>query len=479
MKHLPINIKLHQQPVWVLGGGTVALRKIQPLLAAGAQVHCVARRFDADIRTLTNTHSIQLIQHDLSDLSILEHLPRPRLVVSATDDADINQQVHRYAQDRHLLINTVDDQPLCDFITPAIVDRSPVVVAISTEGASPVLARMIKQKINYLLPNNLGQVATHARSLRDTIKRKIGDFNNRRRFWERFFAWSHSGFSLFKQNYQSPDAADIGHIIESVNQTTGRVSLVGAGPGDPDLLTIKALKVMQSADVVLHDHLISDDILALIRKDAELINVGKQAGKHLTKQQVINRLLVTHAGRGLHVCRLKGGDPFVFGRGGEEVETLTAQGIDFEIVPGITAAVGCAAYAGIPLTHRDHAQGLAFITAHCSDSKDTIDWQFYAKNNQTLAVYMGLIKAEHLVSQLIRHGKQPTVTVAIVENGTRHDQRTITGQLHQLTAMIDDHQVTSPALIIIGEVAAYAEQLDWFSPHMAHRTEDQPYLKSA
>ena len=241
-------------------------------------------------------------------------------------------------------------------------------------------------------------------------------------------------------------------LIEAVNHSSGRVSLVGAGPGDPDLLTIKALKVMQSADVVLHDHLISDDILALIRKDAELINVGKQAGKHLTKQQAINRLLVKHANRGLHVCRLKGGDPFVFGRGGEEVETLRSHGIDYEIVPGITAATGCAAYAGIPLTHRDHAQGLAFITAHCSDSKDTIDWQFYAKNQQTLAVYMGLIKAEHLVSQLIRHGKHPDVPVAIIENGTRHNQRTITGQLHQLTAMIDSHQVKSPALIVIGFV---------------------------
>lgn len=477
MKYLPINIKLHQQPVWVLGGGTVALRKIQPLLSAGADVYCVARRFHADIRTLTDDHSLSLIEHDLQDLTIFDRLPRPRLVVSATDDPDINQRTHQYARDRHLLINTVDDQPLCDYITPAIVDRSPVVVAISTEGASPVLARMIKQKINYLLPNNLGQVANHARGLRDIIKHKITDFNNRRRFWERFFDWSHSGFSLFKKNYQSPDVHQLDHIIETVNQTSGRVSLVGAGPGDPDLLTIKALKVMQSADVVLHDHLISDDILALIRKDAELINVGKQAGKHLTKQQAINRLLVQHAGRGLHVCRLKGGDPFVFGRGGEEVETLKAHGIDFEIVPGITAAVGCAAYAGIPLTHRDHAQGLAFITAHCSDSKDTIDWQFYAKNEQTLAVYMGLIKAEDLVDQLIRHGKHPDVPVAMIENGTRHNQRTITGQLHQLTAMIDRHQVKSPALMVIGEVAAYAEQLDWFTPHVAHHS--TKYLKSA
>jgi uroporphyrin-III C-methyltransferase/precorrin-2 dehydrogenase/sirohydrochlorin ferrochelatase len=478
MKHLPINIKLDSQAVWVLGGGPIALRKIQPLLSTGAVVYCVSRSFHSDIRTLTQDQSISLIQHDLQDLSILDQLPTPRLVVSATDDPIINRQVHQYAQSLHLLINTVDDQPLCDFITPAIVDRSPVVVAISTEGASPVLARMIKQKISYLLPDNLGQVASHARSLRDTVKQKITDFNARRRFWERFFAWSHSGFKLFRKAYQQPDKTSVERLIREVNDARGLVSLVGAGPGDPDLLTLKALKVLQTADVVLHDHLISGEIMALIRKDATLINVGKQAGKHLTKQQAINQLLAKHAKRGLHVCRLKGGDPFVFGRGGEEIQSLREQAIDFEIVPGITAAIGCAAYAGIPLTHRDHAQGLAFITAHCSDSRDTIDWQFYAKNQQTLAVYMGLIKADHLVSQLIRHGKDPDIPVAIVENGTRKQQRTITGQLHQLAAMIDDHEIRSPALIIIGEVAAYAQQLDWFSPHLAHQNQ-ATYLKSA
>ncbi|MFC3193317.1 siroheme synthase CysG [Marinicella sediminis] len=478
MKHLPINIKLHQQPVWVLGGGTVALRKIQPLLSAGAEVYCVARRFHPDIRTLTIDHSIWLTKHDLKDLSVLEQLPRPRLVVSATDDPLINRQVYHFAKTHDLLINTVDDQPLCDYITPAIVDRSPVVVAISTEGASPVLARMIKQKISYLLPANLGSLARKARQMRQSIKENIPDFNNRRRFWQRFFDWSHASLSLFKDPHMNPGKEHIDELISEVNQTAGRVSLVGAGPGDPDLLTIKAIKVLQSADVVLHDHLISSDIMAMIRKDAELIDVGKQAGKHLTKQQVINQLLVEHARQGLHVCRLKGGDPFVFGRGGEEIQQLNKHQIPFEIVPGITAAVGCAAYAGIPLTHRDHAQGLAFITAHCSDSKDRIDWQFYAKNQQTLAVYMGLIKAEHLVTQLILHGKNPSVPVAIIENGTRHNQRTVTGQLHQLAAMIDEHKINSPALIIIGEVAGYAEQLDWFSPHVAYQPEEA-YLKSA
>jgi len=342
------------------------------------------------------------------------------------------------------------------------------VVAISTEGASPVLARMIKQKIEFLLPKNLGKLASLARSLRHKIKQRIPSFNNRRRFWERFFAWKHAGFKLFNQSYQTPDDPTIDRLIESANHTIGKVSLVGAGPGDPELLTLKAIKVLQSADVVLHDHLISAEIMVMIRKDADLIDVGKQAGKHLTKQQAINRLLIQHASQGLHVCRLKGGDPFVFGRGGEEIQALKEHEIAFEIVPGITAAVGCAAYAGVPLTHRDHAQGLAFITAHCSDSQDTIDWQFYAKNQQTLAVYMGLIKAEHLVTQLIRHGKDPAVPVAIIENGTRPEQRTITGQLQHLTAMIDDHDIKSPALIIIGEVAAYAQQLDWFKPHVPH-----------
>ncbi len=478
MNYLPINIKLKNKHVLVLGGGTVAQRKINNMSVVGAHITCIALSFTPDIIELANKGIIKIQHHDLSSLSILDQFKTIDLIISATDKDIINQSVYQYAQANHIWVNTVDQQDLCDFITPAIVDRSPVVVAISSEGAAPVLARMIKQKIEYLLPLNIGYLASKARKLRNKIKQAIPEFNNRRRFWERFFQWSHQSQTVLNNKFKTKNQQQINQIIDDVNQTQGKVTLVGAGPGNPDLLTLKAIKVLQTADVVLHDQLISAEIINLIRKDADLVDVGKQAGNHKTKQERINELLIKYANQGLHVCRLKGGDPFVFGRGGEEILTLAAHKINYEIVPGITAAVGCAAYAGIPLTHRDHAQSLAFMTAHCSDSIDTIDWQFYANNKQTLAVYMGLIKSEDLVNQLIKHGKSPDEHIAVIENGTKDTQRTITGHLYQLLDMIKTHHIKSPALIVIGEVTKYAQQLDWFVPQIPY-TKSVQYLKSA
>ncbi len=441
MEYLPINIKLKNKPVVILGGGSVALRKINSLLKVDADIICVALIFTAEIKQLATNNQIKMFSFDLSDISVLNQFNKISLIISATGDERISKSAYQYAHHRQILINTVDQRELCDFITPAVVDRSPVVVAISSEGSAPVLTRIIKQKIEYLLPPNLGYLATIASKLRTKIKQAIPEFNNRRRFWEQFFQWSHQSLAVLKDQFKNPDKLQIKQIIATVNKTQGKVSLVGAGPGNPDLLTLKAIKILQTADVVLHDQLISAEIIDMIRKDAELIDVGKQAGSHKTKQHNINQLLIQHAQQGLHVCRLKGGDSFVFGRGGEEVLALNEHNIEFEIVPGITAAVGCAAYAGIPLTHRDHAQSLAFITAHCSNSVDSIDWQFYAKNNQTLAVYMGLIKVEHLVEQLIQHGKPADESVAIIENGTRESMRTLTGKLKQLPDMIKQHHV--------------------------------------
>ncbi len=476
MKYLPINVNLADQPVLVLGGGAIAYRKIKALLKVKAAITCVALRFSDEVHELAQNNQIRTVHHDLNDIDFLDRYQAIRLIVSATDQPAINELVYRYAHSRNIWVNTVDQQELCDFITPAIVDRSPVVVAISTEGTAPVLARIIKQKIEYLLPLNLGFWAEAAGKLRHKIKKRIPLFNNRKRFWERFFQWSHRSQQVATEQYDILNDTQTEQIIAQVNATKGLVSLVGAGPGNPDLLTLKAVKVLQTADVVLHDHLISAEIMEMIRKDAELIDVGKQAGNHKTKQERINQLLIEEARKGHHVCRLKGGDSFVFGRGGEEIQALKKQQIAFEIVPGITAAVGCAAYAGIPLTHRDHAQSLALMTAHCSDSRDNIDWQFYAKENQTLAVYMGLIKAEHLVSELVQHGKSPQEHVAIIENGTRDSQRTITGRLDQLPAMIVNHQVKSPALIVVGAVAQYANQLDWFKPTIIHRKTSADWL---
>jgi len=478
MKYLPINIKLHNKQVLVLGAGSVAQRKIKTMVAVGAKVTCIALNFGEAVTTMSEQQIVQIIEHDLNDLSVFEQFDCIDLIISATDNESINQSVHKYAQSKNIWVNTVDQQDLCDFITPAVVDRSPIVVSISSEGSAPVLARIIKQKIEYLLPLNIGYLANIAQKLRKKIKQAIPEFNNRRRFWDRFFQWSHQSQSILKNKFQTTNKKQINEIIASVNETQGKVFLVGAGPGNPDLLTLKAIKVLQTTDVVLHDQLISPEIMNMIRKDADLIDVGKQAGSHKTKQENINKLLIQHANDGLQVCRLKGGDSFVFGRGGEEVLALAEHNIEFEIVPGITAAVGCAAYAGIPLTHRDHAQSLAFMTAHCSDSVDNIDWKFYAKKNQTLAVYMGLIKAEHLVNQLIKNGKSPTEHVAIVENGTRESQRTVTGKLHQLPDMIYANQIQSPALIVIGSVTKYAKQLDWFIPHKTYKDSTE-YLKTA
>jgi uroporphyrin-III C-methyltransferase/precorrin-2 dehydrogenase/sirohydrochlorin ferrochelatase len=478
MKYLPISLNLKNKTVLVTGGGQVALRKITTLLNTNAEVICLALKFDEQLIRLAATGNLTLIKHDLNDLKPLNDIKRLQLIVSATNSTVINQNVYKFAQLNNIWINTVDQQELCDFITPAVIDRSPITVSISSEGTAPVLARIIKQKIEYLLSNNLGLVATNAKRLRKQIKLRIPNFNNRRRFWEKYLQWSHQSSQVLTEHFKQPIVSQIDQIIAEVNQTTGKVSLVGAGPGSVDLLTIKAVKVLQEADVVLHDQLISAEIINMIRKDARLIDVGKQAGNHKTKQEYINQKLIDLAEQGLHVCRLKGGDSFVFGRGGEEVLALKAVGIDFEVVPGITAAVGCAAYAGIPLTHREHAQSLAFMTAHCSESVDTIDWQFYAKNHQTLAVYMGLIKADVLVQKLTQHGKNANEHVAIIENGTRNEQRTITGHLYQLTDMINSYHVQSPALIVIGAVAQYAKQLDWFTPNNEYQA-DLNYLKSA
>lgn len=469
MRYFPVNLDLKDRPVLVLGAGSTALRKINKLLSVGAKITCLALEFHPEIEQLKNQQLIETAVVDLQENFDLDHYINVRIIISATGVASIDAQVHAFAQQHKLWVNTVDNQALCDFISPAIVDRSPVVVSISTEGSAPVLARIIKQKIEYLLPRKLGQLAKRAASLRKRIKAAIPEFNHRKNFWTRYFKWSHHNSHIEVDKVLAHQNENIDHLIhETINQG-GQVALVGAGPGNPDLLTLGAIKALQTADVVLHDQLISAEIMGLIRTDAELIDVGKKAGNHKTKQQHINDLMIQLARKNLKVCRLKGGDSFVFGRGGEEALALKAAGIAFEIIPGITAALGCAAYAGIPLTHRDHAQSLALMTAHCSDSRDAIDWQFYDKDNQTLAVYMGLIQAKHLTESLIAHGKSPQEPVAIIENGSLNKQRTITGELLQLPEMIDAHAVESPALIVIGQVAQYATQLDWFKAHIEHQ----------
>ncbi len=467
MNYLPINIKLKNKPVWVIGGGAVATRKIMSLLKVGAKIHCMATDFEEGLHDLAAQGKISLYLKHIESFS-LDLLPeQPLLIVSATGNRKLGKQIHEVAESNRILLNTVDDPELCNYLTPAIVDRSPLLITISTEGAAPVLARLLKQKIEKLVPFGLQKIVQQAKALRPYIKKKIKQSQARRAFWEEYFDHDNQ-LILDKTQFKENPQAAVNQMINHNQTRTGRVYLVGAGPGNPDLLTIKALQVMQKADVVLHDHLISPEIMALVRKDAHLIDVGKKAGDHKTKQERINELLVHWAQKGHQVCRLKGGDPFVFGRGGEEIQELAAAGIGYEIVPGITAAIGCAAYSGIPLTHRDHAQSVTFLTGHCKNNKDEIDWAFYAKEKQTLVVYMGLIQSPHLQQQLLKHGKNPKEPIAIIENGTSANQRVIQGTLDQLPQLIEQEQVQSPALLVIGEVAQYAQSLAWYNQNNNH-----------
>jgi len=462
VEYLPINIDLKNKDCLVFGAGAVALRKIQMLLKVQAKITCIASDIHPAITKLQNNDNIKIIHEDIGTYLSSKKLKNIALIISATNDTELAQHIFNLAQSKNILINTVDDKSLCSYISPAIVNRAPLIISVSSSGSAPVLARMIREKIEILLPQNIGQLAQIAQKLRNTVKMKIFPALKRRKFWEIFF-----NSTLSQQIINTGYPVENNDIIEEFSkkiENEGEVYLVGAGPGDPELLTIKALRVIQQSDVVLHDRLISPQILELVRRDAELINVGKSMGQHIVPQSDTNKLLIKHAKQGKRVCRLKGGDPFIFGRGGEELQALRKAGIKYQIVPGITAAIGCTAYAGIPLTHRDYAQNVQFITAHCKNSIDTLNWQSFAKDNQTLVVYMGLMKSAHLYENLIRHGKNSMTPIAIIENGTCTDQRVISGNLQDLVHLIKVNKIQSPALIVIGEVTKLAQELSWFYP---------------
>ncbi len=455
MEYLPVTVHLLDQPCLIVGGGEVAYRKLKHLLRAGAQVSLVAENFNQEIIKLAEEQGLELIHSSFN----AELLTDQYLVIAATDNPEINQLVSQVAKQRHIWVNVVDDLELSNLLMPAVVDRSPLLVAISTGGVSPVLARIIREKLEWLLPKNLSALLDKLKTFRPKVKKKYPDLKTKRSFAEWFIETSIADKLELDIAFEQAI-----NQFEDQYQAKGKVYLVGAGPGAPDLLTVKALKILQKADVVLHDALVGEDVLELIRKDAKLINVGKRANNHSTQQAKINQLLVTYGKQHLTVVRLKGGDPFIYGRGGEELEVLVEHQIDFEVVPGITAASACASYAGIPLTHRQYSQTVMFITAHCKNSEETLNWKSIARQNQTLVVYMGLLRNEVLTRQMIRYGRHPDTPVAIVEKGTSLQQRVITGTLNQLPDLVTKYQLVSPALIIIGEVAALASQLNWY-PH--------------
>ena len=336
------------------------------------------------------------------------------LAIAATDDDALNQRVSEAAEARRIFCNGVDAPKAASFIMPSIIDRSPLMVAVSSGGTSPVLARLLREKLESLLPLHLGQVAKYAGQLRGRVKQQFATMGERRRFWEKLFVNDRLAQSL-ANNDQKAITETTEQLINEPLDHRGEVVLVGAGPGDAGLLTLKGLQQIQQADVVVYDRLVSDDIMNLVRRDADRVFVGKRAGYHCVPQEEINQILLREAQKGKRVVRLKGGDPFIFGRGGEELETLCNAGIPFSVVPGITAASGCSAYSGIPLTHRDYAQSVRLITGHLKTGGE-LDWENLAAEKQTLVFYMGLNQAATIQQKLIEHGMPGEMPVAIVEN---------------------------------------------------------------
>ncbi|SCC40068.1 uroporphyrin-III C-methyltransferase / precorrin-2 dehydrogenase / sirohydrochlorin ferrochelatase [Kosakonia oryzendophytica] len=380
------------------------------------------------------------------------------LAIAATDNEAVNQRVSDAAEARRIFCNVVDAPMQASFIMPSIIDRSPLMVAVSSGGTSPVLARLLREKLESLLPQHLGQVARFAGKLRSRVKQHFATVSERRRFWEKLFVNDRLAQSLANQDMPAVNNITEQLLAEPLD-SRGEVVLVGAGPGDAGLLTLKGLQQIQQADVVVYDRLVSDDIMKLVRRDADRVFVGKRAGYHCVPQAEINQILLREAQNGKRVVRLKGGDPFIFGRGGEELETLCHAGIPFSVVPGITAASGCSAYSGIPLTHRDYAQSVRLVTGHLKTGGE-LDWANLAAEKQTLVFYMGLNQAATIQAQLIAHGMQEDMPVAVVENGTSVQQRVVNGRLSQLGELA--LQVESPALIIVGRVVALRDKLKWF-----------------
>jgi uroporphyrin-III C-methyltransferase/precorrin-2 dehydrogenase/sirohydrochlorin ferrochelatase len=454
MRYFPLFADLHGRRVLVVGGGAVAERKVRLLLEAGAQVLLVAPQVTD---WLASNPAVEVRRERFRP----EQFSCAVLVIAATDDPAVNAEVAATGRERNVLVNVVDVSELSSFIVPAIVDRSPLVIAVSTGGVAPVLARLVRERLESLIDGSFGQLAALLERWRSRIKASLPEVNARRRFYETVVRGQVAAM-VRSQDVRGAERELESTLAGADAPRRGSVVLVGAGPGDAGLLTLNALRALQEADVILHDRLVSEEVLNLARRDADRICVGKMAGGHSVAQGRINELMLEQAVLGRRVVRLKGGDPFIFGRGGEELEYLQQHGVPFEVVPGITAAVACGAYAGIPLTHRDHAQSVRFVTAHCGESLDGLDWPALAQERHTVALYMGVAGLATIRDRLLQHGRAATTPVAIVENGSRPAQRVVLATLAELEDAGRAAEVKSPALVIVGEVAALAEQLHWF-----------------
>ena len=456
MDIFPISLKLQQQPCLIVGGGHIAYRKAVLLHKAGAVIHVIAPDIDANLLQLVEESQGQYIQA-LYPAQI--QLNDYRLVIAATDDYAVNTQVFEDCEALKILVNSVDDPPHCRFMVPAIVDRSPLVISVASNGTSPVLSRQIRTQLETSIPHGMGKLAEFSGKWRAAVKAKISNPDERRVFWEDLYA------SPLKEQVFHDNLVEADRLIEQAllewKTPKGEVYLVGAGPGDPELLTLKALRLMQQADVVIYDRLVSPAIMELCRRDATKIYVGKARSNHAVPQEGINALLVEYASKGQRVCRLKGGDPFIFGRGGEEIQELFAAGVPFQVVPGITAASGCSAYAGIPLTHRDYAQSVRFLTGHLKEGSPELPWDELVYQNQTLVLYMGLVGLEKICEKLIEHGQRPDMPVALISKGTTLEQKVLVGTLVDIASKVEENHIQAPTLTIIGDVVSLREQLQW------------------
>ncbi|HNV88612.1 MAG TPA: siroheme synthase CysG [Methylotenera sp.] len=460
MQALPIFYNIKNRHCVVIGGGDVATRKVTMLLKADAAVTLFSPEICHDLQALVDAKKIKYVQTNYEQNQLADAC----LVVAATDDHAVNEAVSVAAKARNIPVNVVDAPELCTFTMGSIIDRSPVVIAVSSEGNAPVLARYIRTKIETMLPASYGRIAAIAGEFRDQVKAKFATTQARRRFWEGVLQGSMVERVLSGQEQAARELLQ--HLINDADSSSkkGEVFLVGGGPGDPDLLTFRALRLMQQCDVCVYDKLVSHEVMELVRRDAELIYVGKARDQHTMPQEEINELLARLALEGKRVLRLKGGDPFIFGRGGEEIETLMQHGVPFQVVPGITAANGVSSYAGIPLTHRDYAQACLFITGHLKDGTLDLDWQAMARPNQTVVVYMGLVGLAQICEKLIEHGVSASMPVAVVQQGTTPRQKVVTATLSDLAEKVAAAEMKPPCLTIIGEVVKLREKLNWFEP---------------
>ncbi|MCF6190131.1 MAG: siroheme synthase CysG [Cocleimonas sp.] len=460
MKHFPVFLDLKDRQCLVIGGGSVASRKVKNLLTSGAKVTVISPQVSDELKQLAHDEKITVIEREYQTTDITVAF----LIVAATDDSTVNAQVAEQAHNANIMVNVADNASLCSFIFPSILDRSPVTIAVSTGGASPVLARQLRMKLETLVPSACGRLAGITEEYREKVKLHFPEQEQRKSFWENALKGPFAELVYAGQDTSARLLLDDLLAKGYDENPMGEVYLVGAGPGDPDLLTFKAARLMQQADVMVYDRLVSKPILDMANRNAERLYVGKEKDNHAVPQDKINDLLVKLAKQGKRVLRLKGGDPFIFGRGGEEIETLAENNVPFQVVPAITAASGCSSYAGIPLTHRDYAQSVTFATGHLKDGSINLNWEQLTQKNHTIVFYMGLTGISVISEQLQAHGMSGDMPAALIEQGTTRNQRVHIGTVATLPQLVIDSGVRAPTLTIIGEVVKLHDKLHWYEP---------------